>query len=234
MNKYHRLGSRICRTTNLTTMRIQKIYNKFNLRTISAAICVSLVSSCAYESYPMNSSYGGGGSPYGTPYGNSRTVSDPTVPLILGASAIGAIAYFGKKSHDRRHSSHRNYNNYRGYSNNSYNRRSNHYSSNRNHNVHYNSSRNNHTSSYHRSNRNPSSHSSHNNHNRSSVRDSYRNSAREALERKRSSQRSTPRNRPQTTRPHHSQVVSTSSSRGSRGSSSSRPTRSRSSSHSRH
>ncbi len=203
-------------------MKIQKIFSKFNLRTISAAICVSLVSSCAYESYPVNSSYGSSGSPY-TPYSNApyrsnSTVSDPTIPLILGASAIGAIAYFGKKNHDSRHRSdhysHRNHYNNGSYSNNHYNHRSNNYSSQRNHNVHYNNShRNNHTSSYNRTNRNTSKHSSHSNHNSNAVRNSYRNSAREALERKRDSQRNSQRSRPQINRNQRSQVVSNSSSR---------------------
>jgi hypothetical protein len=86
---------------------------------------VSLVSSCAYETYPATSSYGGSyygndygnqygndygnqygndycnqyGTPYGTPYNapyRNHTVSDPTIPLILGASAIGAVAYYSK------------------------------------------------------------------------------------------------------------------------------------------
>lgn len=183
-------------------IQIKNIFNKFNLRTISAAICVSLVSSCAYDAYPVNSSYGGH-SPYGgSPYGNTRTVSDPTIPLILGASAIGAIAYYGKKKHDRRHRSnhyyHRDHRNHGHYNHSRY--RSNGYSTYRNHNVNHNSYRDNHSSSYHRSN-----HSSHRN---STSRNSYRNSAREALERKRNSQRRAP----QVTRPHHSQVVSTRSS----------------------
>jgi hypothetical protein len=135
MNKYQLLGSRIGRTTNLPNMKLKKIFSKFNLRSISAAICVSLVSSCAYESYPVHSSYDNSASPY-TPYNNepyrsNSTVSDPTVPLILGASAIAAIAYFGKKNHGSRHHSghypHENrYNS--SYSTNHYNHRSNNYS----------------------------------------------------------------------------------------------------------
>ena len=149
------------------------------------AVCISLVSSCAYESYPVNSSYGGGTpySPYGDgiPYGNSRTVSDPTIPLILGASAIGAIAYYGKKKHDRRHDSnhysHRNHYDH-------YSFRSNNYRNHRNNNVCYNNNsynhhRNNYASNYDRRNHNISSgrYTKHKSDNKNSVRESSRNSA---------------------------------------------------------
>ncbi len=199
----------------LYPMKLQTMFTKFNLRTISAAICVSLVSSCAYETYPVSSYHNGSpyGTPYGTPYeapyGNTHTVSDPTIPLILGASAVGALAYYSKKNHDDRHHSSHHY---------SHGYRNNHYS---NHHVQHNSYRNNHTRSYqphynrtnHSSNYCPSNHYSRPTHTsydrgRDSVRDSYRNSAREALERKRETQYHQNRSRPQVNQPHHSQVVS--------------------------
>jgi hypothetical protein len=149
--------SQIGRTINSPMMKIRKIFSKFNLRTISAAICISLVSSCAYESYPVSSSYGSSGNSYtpysNGPYRNNSTVSDPTIPLILGATAIGAIAYYGKKNSDRRHRSdhysHRNHYNSGRYSNNNHSQHRNRHSSHRNHNEHY----NNHRSRRHSDNR---------------------------------------------------------------------------------
>lgn len=121
-------------------IKIRNLYNKFNLRIISAVICTTLVSSCAYESYPVNHSPYTHGNHYNHgPYGSSRTVSDPTIPLILGASAIGAIAYFGKKNHDKRNRSHH----YNHRSHRSHNAHYNHHNRTRADSIRYNHRRNN-------------------------------------------------------------------------------------------
>lgn len=96
-------------------MKAQHI-KKYLSRSIVAIFSAALVTSCAYENGYNNA--------YGSTSPRNHSSNDPTVPLLIGAAAIGAIAlakrHKDKKKH-RHYDHHRNhhYNHHRGH----YNRR---------------------------------------------------------------------------------------------------------------
>ena len=70
-----------------------KFLHIFSLRNVIYFLCLSVLNSCVSPSYP-NNTY--------NPQPKHDTVSNPTIPILAGAAAIGAIAYYGKKKHDDR------------------------------------------------------------------------------------------------------------------------------------
>ena len=71
-----------------------KISKIFSIRAIVSLICMSLMTSCVTSTYPINTRQ------HASYHSQTNTVSDPTVPLLLGAAALGTIAYYGKKKYD--------------------------------------------------------------------------------------------------------------------------------------
>jgi len=75
-----------------------KILHIFSPRSIISVICISFLNSCVSPTYPVNTHQGN----YNPQPKGVHTASNPTIPIIAGAAAIGAIAYYGKKKHDDR------------------------------------------------------------------------------------------------------------------------------------
>jgi len=117
---------------------VKKLFTPSSIRALSAMLCISLINSCAYETYPISTSSS-------FPYKSPNQISDPTIPLVVGATAIGALAYYGKKKNDRRYRNGYYYNSPNYYRDRRYHSYSNqnHYPNSRYHNHHY--QRSNHT-----------------------------------------------------------------------------------------
>ncbi len=170
-------------------MKIKSVIKLFNLRKTLAALTVSLLSSCAYETYPVSSGYGS------TYYDNSNYSTPYEAPCNVSSPSIFSVDYYrGNRDADCHSNQYYSQNQYRNSS--SYNHRNNNHQQHNNHYV----SRNNYNNN----------HNSHNNH--EAVRESYRSSSREQLERRQAAPQHENHARPEArpeVRPEPSHVVST-------------------------
>ena len=87
---------------NEQNMTMKLLNNKisciFSSRSIICVIHIFFLNSCVSPTYPVTTHQG----TYHPHPVNTHTISNPVVPFVAGAAAIGAIAYYGKKKHDDR------------------------------------------------------------------------------------------------------------------------------------